>query len=121
MDKRIPTKAHGVLDYVTAGALLAAPGLLRLEGASAVVPRVTGATATAYSSVTDYELGLRRLLPMPAHLALDAASGVFLAASPWLFRFARRGRRSWLPHVLVGTMEVAVALLTKRESTTESG
>jgi hypothetical protein len=32
--------------------------------------------------MTDYELGIVRLLPMLVHLALDAMSGALLAASP---------------------------------------
>ena len=117
MAKPISTKAHGVLDYATAAALLAAPELFGLkdERAAALLPRLAGASAAAYSAVTDYELGLRRLLSMRTHLVLDGMSGAFLAASPWLFGFASNGKRYWLPHVLVGTMEVAVARMTRTE------
>ena len=64
--------------------------------------RLAGTGAIAYSLLTDYELGLMRLLHMPAHLALDAMSGALLVSSPWLLGFADRGTRYWLPHALVG-------------------
>ena len=70
----IPTHVHGVLDYLAGSALLAAPGLLGIKddpGATLTL-RLAGAGATAYSLLTDYELGLVRSIPMPAHLALDA-------------------------------------------------
>lgn len=115
--RMIPTALHGAIDYLTGGALLAAPRLLGLkdEPRAALVLRAAGGGAIAYSLVTDYELGLLRLLPMPAHLALDAASGVFVAASPWLLGFAGKGPRYWLPHVLVGATEVLAATTTKTE------
>jgi len=115
--RMIPTGVHGAIDYLTGGALLAAPKVLGLndEPRAALVLRSAGAGALAYSLITDYELGLLRLLPMPAHLALDAASGVLVAASPWLFGFADRGPRYWLPHVLVGTTEVLAATTTRTE------
>ncbi len=50
---------------------------------------------------------------MPVHLTLDVVSGTLIAASPWLFGFARRGPRHWLPHALMGATEVLVALITK--------
>ena len=111
----IPTQIHGVIDYVTGGALLAAPKLLGLDGDSpaSTVFRLAGGGATAYSLLTDYELGLVKVLPMRTHLALDAASGALIAASPWLFGFARGGRRYWLPHALVGATEILAALMTK--------
>jgi hypothetical protein len=113
----IPTSVHGAIDYLTGGALLAAPKLLGLndEPRAALVLRSAGGGALAYSLITDYELGLLRFLPMPAHLAIDAASGALVAASPWLFGFAKRGPRYWLPHVLVGAMEVMAATTTKTE------
>ena len=111
----IPTWVHGVLDYVTGGALLSAPELFSLKNVppAARAFRLAGCGAVAYSLLTDYELGLVRLLPMPAHLALDAMSGVLLASSPWLFGFDQNGRRYWLPHVLAGATEILAATTTK--------
>jgi hypothetical protein len=76
---------------------------------AALTLRLTGIGATTYSLLTDYELGVAKLFPMPAHLALDAASGALLASSPWLFGFARNGARYWLPHALVGMSEMLAA------------
>ena len=53
---------------------------------------------------------------MRAHLALDAAGGTLLAASPWVLGYRRHGVRHWLPHTLVGLGEVAVALTSKTEN-----
>ena len=113
----MPTSVHGVLDYVTGSALLAAPELFRLKDvpSAALTPRLTGAGATAYSLLTDYELGAVRLLPMPVHLALDAMSGALLATSPWLLGYAKNGPRYWLPHALVGASEILAALATKTQ------
>ena len=111
----IPTGVHGVLDYLASGTNLAWPGLLRLEDAprAALAPRLVGAAGAIYSLLTDYELGALRLLPMPAHLALDAAKGALLAASPWLFGFAKNGRRYWLAHVIAGASDVLAAMMSK--------
>jgi hypothetical protein len=113
----IPTSVHGVLDYVTGSALLAAPELFKLKEvpSAALTPRIAGAGATAYSLMTDYELGAVRLLPMPVHLALDAMSGALLASSPWLLGYAKNGPRYWLPHTLVGASEILAALTTKTQ------
>jgi hypothetical protein len=74
---------------------------------------LAGGGAALYSMLTDYELGAVKLVPMPVHLALDAASGAFLASSPWLSGFAKEGSRYWLPHVLVGATEMLAAAMTK--------
>jgi hypothetical protein len=114
----IPTKVHGAVDYATSGALLAAPELFRLKDvrSSALAPRVAGAAGSAYSALTDYELGVVKALPMKAHLALDTASGALLAASPWVLGYRKHGVRHWLPHTLVGLSEIAVALTTQSET-----
>ena len=113
--RKVPTRVHGIVDYVTATTLLAAPDLFRLRqtSPSAIGPRVTGAFAATYSSLTDYELGAKRLIPMQAHLALDAAGGALLGGIPWLTGSARRGIRYWLPHALIGAAEIGLALTTK--------
>jgi hypothetical protein len=111
----VSTRTHGVLDYLTGAALLAVPKALGLEDvpSSSRALKLAGGGATAYSLLTDYELGVAKLLPMPVHLALDATSGALLASSPWLFGFAKNGARYWLPHVLVGAQEILAAAITK--------
>ncbi len=113
----IPTGVHGALDYLASGVNLAFPRLLGLHDApwAAAVPRLNGAAGLEYSLITDYELGVLKLVPMPAHLAFDAAKGAFMAASPWLFGFAKNGTRYWLPHVLMGTADVLAAIASKTE------
>jgi hypothetical protein len=111
----VSTKTHGVLDLATSGTLLAAPKLLGLndEPRAASVLRMAGGGALVYSMLTDYEFGLVKVLPMRAHLAMDAASGVFLASSPWLLGFAKNGPRYWVPHALMGAGEVLAALTSR--------
>jgi hypothetical protein len=113
----IPTGLHGALDYLASGVNLAFPWLfdLRDEPWAALVPRINGVAGAGYGLFTDYELGAFRALPMPVHLALDAAKGVFMAASPWLFGFAKKGTRYWLPHVLMGVADVLAAASSKTE------
>ncbi len=111
----IPTSVHGVIDYVAGGALYATPTLLGLSDvpASARTLRLAGGAAVASSMLTDYELGVVKVVPIPAHLTLDVASGALIAASPWLFGFAKNGQRHWLPHALMGASEVLIALMSK--------
>ena len=117
MKRFIPTKAHGVFDLVTGPALVAAPDLLRLNGTlgSSLAPRVTGALGTGLSAVTDYETGAVRVVPVKAHLVIDAVSGAALAATPWLTGARRQGIRHWLPHAAIGATEMALALTTRTE------
>ena len=58
----ISTKTHGVLDYLTGATLLAAPKLVGIEDepSAARVLRLASGGATAYSLLTDYELGAVR-------------------------------------------------------------
>ena len=110
----VSTKTHGVLDYLMGAALLAAAersGWRKRPHRRAL--KLAGGGTTAYSLLTDYELGVAKLLPMPVHLALDAASGALLTSSPWLFGFARNGARNWLPQVLVGAQENLATATTK--------
>jgi len=108
----IPTSAHGILDYLVGLALLAAPWLFGFSDNETArwVTMAFGAAAILYSLLTDYEMGVIRAIPMPVHLALDAMSGILLAASPWLFGFSEE---VWIPHVIVGVFEIIAALSTE--------
>jgi len=108
----IPTRVHGVLDYASSLLLIAAPYLFGFAngGPAQWVPMMLGAGYVIVSLITDYELSLVRLVPMPVHLAIDAAGGLFLAASPWIFGFADQ---VFWPHLLLGLFAVGAALTSR--------
>ncbi|HKG94539.1 MAG TPA: hypothetical protein VKA84_21675 [Gemmatimonadaceae bacterium] len=113
--RRIPTRVHGILDYSTGALLMALPGLLkgaRRGRAEAAVPVALGVGALLYSLFTDYELGAVRKLPMKVHLALDVASGIFFAASPWVLDLDEDVRA---PYLALGLWEIAAGLMTEPE------
>lgn len=108
----IPTRVHGIADYVIGILLIAAPWLFGFAdgGAEQWVPVILGAGVILYSLITDYELGVAKAIPMPVHLMLDIGGGIFLAVSPWLFGFADE---IWWPHVIVGLLEIGAGLMTE--------
>ena len=110
----IDSTLHGVVDYKMAALLLTAfPKLVGVEGTRAARQiRVAGAVHGGYSMVTNYPLGIVKLLPYKAHLALDAIGAVALAATPFVTGQYKRGRKQWLPHVGLCVMELGSLLLT---------
>jgi hypothetical protein len=127
---RIPTKTHGIIDYLTGAAMLAAPMIMNgqktasaalveeedemftgEEGGiseSTVLAAMGGAILTQ-GLMTDYELGAIKMMDMKAHLLVDVAAGVMLAASPWLLNLSPKTR---LPFAALGLGIAAIGLLT---------
>jgi hypothetical protein len=107
----ISTKIHGVLDYAGGLGSLAAPKLLADRRAAAMLG-VSGAGTLTASALTDYELGVRRRIPMRVHLLIDAATGSMLLGGAVALRRRGAGLLDCLPLVMVGLAEVAGAALT---------
>ncbi|GAB3694816.1 SPW repeat protein [Spirosoma flavus] len=112
--KPIPTKVHGLLDYTTGALFLASPWLLGFanDGAARRVAVGTGVAVLGLSALTNYEAGVSKQIPMTTHLTVDKVNGVLVAASPWLFGFAKR--ICW-PHIAFGLLEVGAGFLTQRK------
>jgi hypothetical protein len=79
------TKTHGILDFATAGTLVALPRMLGWDKTVTSVMTTAAIGTVVYSLVTKYEFGLVKLLPMKGHLALDAMSGAMFCGAPLLF------------------------------------
>ncbi|WP_026464065.1 SPW repeat protein [Adhaeribacter aquaticus] len=109
----ISTRVHGVLDYLMGALLIASPWLLNFDngGAETWVPVILGITMILQALMTNYELGAFKSMSMATHLRLDFFAGLFLAASPWIFGFSDY---VWQPHLILGLMEVAASLTTRR-------
>ena len=111
--KVISRKQHGVIDYSTAGFLFA---LSRGLPAGVEVRRLLAGSALgvlAMSALTRYELGLVKVLPMKAHVALDLATNSVFAAAPFLFREESAAVKATLG--ALSAFGASVALMTDTE------
>jgi hypothetical protein len=110
----VDSTLHGVVDY-SAGTLLmtAFPRLAGISGTRAGRQvRIAGAVHAGYSTLTKYPLGIAKLIPYPAHLAMDAAGALALAATPFVTGQYKDGRSQWLPHVGLCLFELASLAMT---------
>jgi hypothetical protein len=110
----IDSTLHGVVDY-TAGATLTTvfPRLAGIEGTrSAGQIRTAAAVHTGYSTLTNYPLGIVKILPFRAHLAIDAVGALALAATPFVTGQFKEGRSQWVPHVALCLFELASLAIT---------
>jgi hypothetical protein len=53
-----------------------------------------------------------KLIPYRAHLALDAAGALALAATPFVTGQWKKGRRQWVPHVALCVFELTSLAMT---------
>jgi hypothetical protein len=110
----IDATLHGVTDYTVGTFLMTAfPRLAGLQGTRAARQvRIGSAVEVAYSTLTDYPLGILKLLPFKAHLAIDAVGALALAATPFVTGQFLKGRREWVPHVGLCLFELSSLALT---------
>jgi len=110
----IDSALHGMTDYSVGTFLLTAfPRLAGIRGTrSARQVRTAAAIHAGYSMFTSYPLGLVKLLPYKAHLALDAVGAVALAATPFATGQWKEGGRCWRPHVGLALFELASLAMT---------
>ena len=108
----VPTRIHGIVDWLLGALLIALPWLLGFAGGGpeTYVPVALGSIGLLVTFFTDHECGIVRRIPMSGHLAVDALAGVALAVSPWVLGFAET---VWLPHLVLGVTELAAAFVTK--------
>jgi hypothetical protein len=114
MPRPVDSTLHGVVDY-TAGAFLLTgfPKVAGIEGTrSARQIRTAAAIHAGYSTITDYPLGVVKLLPFKAHLGIDAIGALALAATPFVTGQYKKGRDQWVPHVALCLFELASLAMT---------
>lgn len=74
---------HGALDYLAAGTLVVLPFILGFEGLELWLSVAGGTGLIAYSLLTDYALGIVKLLSFNVHLLLDLSAAVVFIAVPF--------------------------------------
>lgn len=109
----IPTRVHGILDYVIGALVVMSPWLFGFADTAGGpwLHLFIGGAILLSAAMTDFEVGMVRLIPMPVHLMLDAGIGLLALASPWLFDLT-----SYVGvHVALGIFEVGAALMTSTQ------
>lgn len=108
----ISTRFHGMTDYLLGFILIVLPFILNFpDGAATILPIVLGAGTIVYSLMTDYEMGVAKVLSMKTHLDIDLLAGALLVVSPWLFGFA--DQVMW-PSIILGIVEIGASLMTEK-------
>ena len=117
MAKPIPTRVHGVLDYVSVGTLLALPRVLGWTPKVTTLLTGSAMLTLGASLLTKYELGLFKVLPMKGHLALDGMTAAMHAAAPFLLLDDKDKKQGNALPILLGfvAFESLAALLTQTQ------
>lgn len=104
-------RTHGFFDYITSVILITSPWLVGFyyEGMESWSPILIGLSSIFLGVLTDFELGLLRIIPMKYHLGIDVLFGIILIISPWIFNFSNF---VYLPHVFLGLLLIILALIT---------
>jgi hypothetical protein len=101
-------------DYSVGTFLMTAfPKVAGIEGTqSATQFRTFGAIHAGYSALTKYPLGIAKLIPFKAHLAMDAIGALALAATPFVSGQWKKGTDQWVPHVAFCVFELSSLAMT---------
>jgi hypothetical protein len=106
----IPTRLHGVIDYLAGILFIILPKILDWNQTANYLLSIMGVSVIVYSLITRYELGAIKWMPMRVHLILDILSGLLLIAAPFIFPVAGDGVTGWL--VGLGIFEILAGLMT---------
>ncbi len=87
--KPISPRAHGMLDYSTVAAVVAAPKMLGFPDRAAQAAYALAGSYLGISLLTDYPLSAKRVIPFKGHGAAEAIVGLALPALPWVLGFAK--------------------------------
>jgi hypothetical protein len=113
----IPTRMHGMPDYLLGAFLIASPwifGFADESGTAKWTFIAIGIAMLATATMTNYEFGVVHAISMHMHLGADMVLGLVLAISPWVFGYANdTGKNGWLPALIIGIAEIGLAAMTR--------
>lgn len=116
--KLLPAKVHGVVDYGSGFALVAIALIFGFSETAVGTGFVLGAVLIVISLLTDYPLGLIKVIPFVVHSAADYLGAAALITAPFVLGFNDSDTRSAASYVVMGVALVAVSLITDYGDTT---
>jgi VIT1/CCC1 family predicted Fe2+/Mn2+ transporter len=109
----VPPVVHGLLDYLLAALLIAAPFLFAFDADSAIAVSIAaGVAVLVLGAFTAWTTGIVKSIPPVAHAMLDYALAALLIAAPFLFGFTDDGAATAF-FVVVGVAGIVLAIATR--------
>jgi hypothetical protein len=109
----VPPFVHGVLDYLIAAVLIAAPFLLSFEeDAATAISIAAGVAVLMLGAFTAWTTGIVKSIPPVAHAMLDYGLAALLIAMPFLAGFSDDGTASAF-FVIVGVVGLVLTIATR--------
>ncbi len=115
--KLVPAKIHGVADYASGLALILVALLVGGSDEAVATGVVLGAVLLVVSVLTDYPLGIVRVVPFKVHSAGDYLGAVALIAAPFVLGFNDTDGGLTAFYIAVGVALIAISLVTDYENT----
>jgi hypothetical protein len=112
--KIISPTQHGYLDYVTVSLFLVAPTLVGLTGMAGTIAYALAGIHLAMTLVTDFPLGVAKLIPFPIHGWVERVVGPALVLLPFILGFEVSARGFYM---VVGLVIILVGVITDYEQT----
>ena len=109
----IPAFAHGVIEYLAAALLIAAPFLFSfdIDGATAV-SIVAGVLVLVITASSALPTGIIKSIPVHAHAVVDYVLAAVLIASPFIFGFSHDGTATAF-FIVLGVVHLLLTIATR--------
>ena len=117
--KLIPARLHGCADFASAFALIACALAIGGSGLAVATGVVLGGGLIVVSVLTDYPLGLLKVIPFKVHSIGDYLGAATLLIAPFLLGFMDSDPGLGVFYVAVGATLVAVSLCTDYDTARE--
>ncbi len=114
MKKILTPTQHGYLDYVTVALFLIAPSLFGLTGMAGIFAYLLAIIHLAITLLTDFPLGVYKLIPFNLHGWIERGVGPMLIVVPFIFGFSDVAT---IFYIAAGIVIIIVGLLTDYQST----
>ena len=109
----VPAFVHGVIEYLAAALLIAAPFLFSFDDDTATaVSIVLGVLVLIVTASTALPTGLIKSIPVQAHAVIDFLLAAVLIASPFLFGFSDDGTATAF-FIILGVVHLLVTIATR--------
>lgn len=109
--KIISIKNHGYLDYITVVAFALIPIIFGLEGIQAYLSYALAAIHLLMTLLTDFPLGVAKVVPVKLHKIVEMLVGPVLIIAPWVLGFSGNFTARYV-YIAMGIIIIAVGLLT---------